>query len=120
MSIGLLWDNRGVSESPPASTSVGAAALESPVAGGPAPTMARIDLRGADLSAARLRSALPRGGVDVEGRRDRRATLGCAAAAGDHVTDAGRAGAGPTRRDFRSEFGDRLAKPFRKRTLTWR
>jgi histidinol dehydrogenase len=28
--------------------------------------MARIDLRGADLSAARLRSALPRGGVDVD------------------------------------------------------
>ncbi len=28
--------------------------------------MARIDLRSADLSAARLRSALPRGGVDVE------------------------------------------------------
>jgi len=28
--------------------------------------MARIDLRAADLSAARLRSALPRGGVDVE------------------------------------------------------
>ncbi|MFZ3346440.1 MAG: histidinol dehydrogenase, partial [Mycobacterium sp.] len=28
--------------------------------------MARIDLRGADLSAARLRGALPRGGVDVE------------------------------------------------------
>jgi histidinol dehydrogenase len=28
--------------------------------------MARIDLRGADLSAARLRAALPRGGADVE------------------------------------------------------
>ncbi len=28
--------------------------------------MARIDLRGADLSVARLRAALPRGGVDVE------------------------------------------------------
>ena len=28
--------------------------------------MARIDLRGADLSTARLRAALPRGGVDVE------------------------------------------------------
>jgi histidinol dehydrogenase len=28
--------------------------------------MARIDLRGAELSAARLRAALPRGGVDVE------------------------------------------------------
>jgi histidinol dehydrogenase len=28
--------------------------------------MARIDLRGADLSSARLRAALPRGGVDVE------------------------------------------------------
>jgi histidinol dehydrogenase len=32
----------------------------------PAATLARIDLRGADLSAARLRSALPRGGVDVD------------------------------------------------------
>ena len=28
--------------------------------------MARIDLRGGDLSVARLRAALPRGGVDVE------------------------------------------------------
>src|SRR5690349_10080228 len=28
--------------------------------------MARIDLRGAELSAARLRSALPRGGIDVD------------------------------------------------------
>ncbi|MGB6512814.1 MAG: histidinol dehydrogenase, partial [Mycobacterium sp.] len=28
--------------------------------------MARIDLRGADLSAARLRAELPRGGVDVD------------------------------------------------------
>ena len=28
--------------------------------------MARIDLRGADLSVARLRAALPRGGVAVE------------------------------------------------------
>src|SRR6185436_20031445 len=28
--------------------------------------MARIDLRGSELSAARLRSALPRGGVDVD------------------------------------------------------
>ena len=28
--------------------------------------MARIDLRGADLSAAQLRAALPRGGVDVD------------------------------------------------------
>ncbi|MGB7145044.1 MAG: histidinol dehydrogenase, partial [Mycobacterium sp.] len=28
--------------------------------------MARIDLRGADLSVAGLRAALPRGGVDVE------------------------------------------------------
>ena len=28
--------------------------------------MARIDLRGADLTAARLRAALPRGGADVE------------------------------------------------------
>jgi histidinol dehydrogenase len=28
--------------------------------------MARIDLRGADLSAARLRAALPRGGVDID------------------------------------------------------
>ncbi len=32
----------------------------------PAPVMARIDLRGADLTAARLRAALPRGGADVE------------------------------------------------------
>jgi histidinol dehydrogenase len=31
-----------------------------------APVMARIDLRGAQLTAARLRSALPRGGADVE------------------------------------------------------
>ncbi|MGV0644965.1 histidinol dehydrogenase [Mycolicibacterium sp. XJ879] len=31
-----------------------------------ATAMARIDLRGAELSAARLRSALPRGGVDVD------------------------------------------------------
>ena len=30
------------------------------------PLMARIDLRGAELSAARLRAALPRGGVDVD------------------------------------------------------
>ncbi|MGA8544071.1 MAG: histidinol dehydrogenase, partial [Mycobacterium sp.] len=28
--------------------------------------MARIDLRGEELSAARLRAALPRGGVDVD------------------------------------------------------
>ncbi|MGB9306522.1 MAG: histidinol dehydrogenase, partial [Mycobacterium sp.] len=28
--------------------------------------MARIDLRGAELTAARLRAALPRGGADVE------------------------------------------------------
>ncbi|ATA28830.1 histidinol dehydrogenase [Mycobacterium lepraemurium] len=32
----------------------------------PASPMARIDLRGAELTAARLRSALPRGGADVE------------------------------------------------------
>jgi histidinol dehydrogenase len=32
----------------------------------PAPVMARIDLRGAALTAARLRAALPRGGADVE------------------------------------------------------
>lgn len=32
----------------------------------PSPLLARIDLRGAELSAARLRSALPRGGVDVD------------------------------------------------------
>src|SRR6201993_3228850 len=34
----------------------------------PAPPspMARIDLRGAELTAARLRAALPRGGADVE------------------------------------------------------
>lgn len=32
----------------------------------PAPVMARIDLRGTELTAARLRAALPRGGVDVE------------------------------------------------------
>src|SRR6516225_166125 len=31
-----------------------------------APLMARIDLRGAELTAARLRAALPRGGADVE------------------------------------------------------
>src|SRR3984957_8575190 len=31
-----------------------------------APVLARIDLRGAQLTAARLRSALPRGGADVE------------------------------------------------------
>jgi histidinol dehydrogenase len=30
------------------------------------PLMARIDLRGAQLTAARLRAALPRGGADVE------------------------------------------------------
>src|ERR1700722_17125980 len=30
------------------------------------PVMARIDLRGAELTAARLRAALPRGGADVE------------------------------------------------------
>ncbi|WP_448410925.1 histidinol dehydrogenase [Mycolicibacterium sp. XJ647] len=35
-------------------------------AAGPPSTIARIDLRGAELSAARLRSALPRGGVDVD------------------------------------------------------
>src|SRR5690242_6501967 len=44
--FGLLWDNRPVSA--------------------PQPFMARIDLRGADLSAARLRTVLPRGGVDVD------------------------------------------------------
>ena len=38
----------------------------SDVAAGAAPKMARIDLRGAELSAARLRAALPRGGVDVD------------------------------------------------------
>jgi len=32
----------------------------------PPPVMARIDLRGAELTAARLRAALPRGGADVE------------------------------------------------------
>jgi histidinol dehydrogenase len=32
----------------------------------PAPMMARIDLRGTELTAARLRAALPRGGADVE------------------------------------------------------
>lgn len=32
----------------------------------PQPFMARIDLRGAELSAARLRTVLPRGGVDVD------------------------------------------------------
>jgi histidinol dehydrogenase len=32
----------------------------------PPPLMARIDLRGAELTAARLRAALPRGGADVE------------------------------------------------------
>jgi histidinol dehydrogenase len=32
----------------------------------PPPSMARIDLRGAELTAARLRAALPRGGADVE------------------------------------------------------
>ncbi|KKC03919.1 histidinol dehydrogenase, partial [Mycobacterium nebraskense] len=31
-----------------------------------APVMARIDLRGVELTAARLRTALPRGGADVE------------------------------------------------------
>src|ERR1700761_5816415 len=30
------------------------------------PVMTRIDLRGAELTAARLRAALPRGGADVE------------------------------------------------------
>ncbi|OBG58114.1 histidinol dehydrogenase [Mycobacterium sp. E3339] len=33
---------------------------------GSAPVMARIDLRGVELTAARLRTALPRGGADVE------------------------------------------------------
>src|ERR1700722_19034464 len=32
----------------------------------PLSVMARIDLRGAELTAARLRAALPRGGADVE------------------------------------------------------
>ncbi len=32
----------------------------------PTPVLARIDLRGAELTAARLRAALPRGGADVE------------------------------------------------------
>src|SRR5580692_6336295 len=32
----------------------------------PLPVMTRIDLRGAELTAARLRAALPRGGADVE------------------------------------------------------
>lgn len=32
----------------------------------PRPLLARIDLRGADLSSARLRTTLPRGGVDVD------------------------------------------------------
>ena len=32
----------------------------------PPALMARIDLRGAELTAARLRAALPRGGADVE------------------------------------------------------
>ncbi|BBY83865.1 histidinol dehydrogenase [Mycolicibacterium pulveris] len=36
------------------------------VVAGAAATIARIDLRGAALSAARLRAALPRGGVDVD------------------------------------------------------
>ncbi|MDA4109437.1 histidinol dehydrogenase [Mycobacterium holsaticum DSM 44478] len=43
-----------------------ASSPDSDVAAGAAPTIARIDLRGAGLSAARLRSALPRGGVDVD------------------------------------------------------
>jgi histidinol dehydrogenase len=37
-----------------------------PVTTTPPPLMARIDLRGAELTAARLRAALPRGGADVE------------------------------------------------------
>src|SRR6516225_9197155 len=37
-----------------------------PVTATPPPVMARIDLRGAELTAARLRAALPRGGADVE------------------------------------------------------
>jgi histidinol dehydrogenase len=44
--FGLFWDNGGVNAS--------------------SPLLARIDLRGDELSAARLRSALPRGGVDVD------------------------------------------------------
>ncbi|BDB42906.1 histidinol dehydrogenase [Mycobacterium kiyosense] len=42
----MLWDNGPVTTSPP--------------------LLARIDLRGVELTAARLRAALPRGGVDVE------------------------------------------------------
>ena len=37
-----------------------------PVTASPQPVLARIDLRGAELTAARLRAALPRGGADVE------------------------------------------------------
>src|ERR1700739_685220 len=37
-----------------------------PVTTTPQPVMARIDLRGAELTAARLRATLPRGGADVE------------------------------------------------------
>lgn len=32
----------------------------------PPPVLTRIDLRGAELTAAELRAALPRGGADVE------------------------------------------------------
>lgn len=37
-----------------------------PVTATPQPVLARIDLRGAQLTAARLRAALPRGGADVD------------------------------------------------------
>ncbi|OMC08505.1 histidinol dehydrogenase [Mycobacterium sp. SP-6446] len=37
-----------------------------PVTATPQPVLARIDLRGAELTAARLRAALPRGGADVD------------------------------------------------------
>lgn len=46
--------------------SVNVSPPDSDVAAGAAPMMARIDLRGATLSAGRLRSTLPRGGVDVD------------------------------------------------------
>lgn len=46
--------------------SVNVSPPDSDVAAGAAPMMARIDLRGATLSAGQLRAALPRGGVDVD------------------------------------------------------
>ena len=68
--------------------------------------MARIDLRGAELTAARLRAALPRGGADVESvlpkvrpivqavaERGAEAALEYGASF-DGVRPAGRAGAG--------------------------